>query len=93
MSRQKDPPRRSHLTLAASRLIVDHGRAPEESIRRWQDRLTPAWKRIGGRCHFNRPIELLIKRGGFNTARDNELACGLDAAMPASNSTVGCILE
>lgn len=46
-------------------LFVEHGRAPEESVRRWQDRLTPLWKRIGGGCHLNRPIRSLIESAGF----------------------------
>lgn len=47
-------------------LFVEHGRAPEEHIRTWQDRLTPAWKRIGGGCHLNRPIRPLIESAGFS---------------------------
>lgn len=46
-------------------LFVEHGRAPEENVRRWQDRLTPVWKRIGGGCHLNRPIRALIESAGF----------------------------
>jgi ubiquinone/menaquinone biosynthesis C-methylase UbiE len=46
-------------------LFVEHGLAPEEGVRRWQNRLTPAWKRIGGGCHLNRPIRDLIETAGF----------------------------
>jgi ubiquinone/menaquinone biosynthesis C-methylase UbiE len=46
-------------------LFVEHGRAPEPNVRWWQDRLTPAWKRIGGGCHLNRAIQSLIEDGGF----------------------------
>lgn len=46
-------------------LFVEHGQAPEPRVRKWQDRLTPAWKRIGGGCHLNRPIRELIERAGF----------------------------
>src|SRR5690606_17186330 len=46
-------------------LFVEHGLAPDESVRRWQNRLTPAWKRIGGGCHLNRPIRTLIDGAGF----------------------------
>ena len=47
-------------------LFVEHGRAPEEHVRKWQDRLTPAWKCIGGGCHLNRPIRQLIESAGFH---------------------------
>lgn len=47
-------------------LFVEHGRSPDESVRRWQDRLTPAWKRIGGGCHLNRAITELIEAAGFH---------------------------
>lgn len=46
-------------------LFVEHGLAPDASVRWWQDRLTPAWKRIGGGCHLNRPIRNLIETAGF----------------------------
>ena len=47
-------------------LFVEHGLAPEDSVRKWQDRLTPVWKRIGGGCHLNRPIPVLIETAGFD---------------------------
>ena len=46
-------------------LFSEHGRAPDEAVRRWQDRLTPTWKRIGGGCHLNRDIPELLRQGGF----------------------------
>lgn len=50
-------------------LFVEHGQSPEPSIRKWQDRLTPAWKYIGGGCHLNRPIRDLIEHAGFAIAQ------------------------
>jgi ubiquinone/menaquinone biosynthesis C-methylase UbiE len=46
-------------------LFVEHGRAPTDGVRRWQARLTPAWKRLAGGCHLDRPIPQLIKDAGF----------------------------
>jgi SAM-dependent methyltransferase len=46
-------------------IYCEHGRAPDESVRRWQDRLTPLWRRIGGGCHLNRDIPALLGAGGF----------------------------
>jgi ubiquinone/menaquinone biosynthesis C-methylase UbiE len=50
-------------------LFVEHGLAPDESVRRWQDRLTPMWKLITGGCHMNRPIRVLIEDAGFRCER------------------------
>jgi ubiquinone/menaquinone biosynthesis C-methylase UbiE len=50
-------------------LFVEHGLAPEESVRKWQDWLTPAWKRITGGCHLNRPIQTMIEGAGFHCDR------------------------
>jgi ubiquinone/menaquinone biosynthesis C-methylase UbiE len=50
-------------------LFVEHGRAPDPYVRWWQDRLTPAWKRIGGGCHLNRAIGTLIEGAGFQFER------------------------
>lgn len=49
-------------------LFVEHGQAPEEGVRKWQNLLTPAWKRIAGGCHLNRPIGTLIEDNGFAMA-------------------------
>jgi len=50
-------------------LFVEHGRSPDDNVRRWQDRLTPLWKRIGGGCHLNRAIDELIGGAGFRIER------------------------
>lgn len=50
-------------------LFVEHGRAPEPGVCRWQDWLTPVWKRISGGCHLNRPIRTLIDSNGFAMAQ------------------------
>jgi SAM-dependent methyltransferase len=50
-------------------LFAEHGRAPDESVQRWQDRLTPAWRCIAGGCHLNRPIRSMIEDAGFRVDR------------------------
>jgi len=50
-------------------LFSEHGRAPDASVARWQDRLTPVWRRIGGGCHLNRDIPALLRQGGFSIDR------------------------
>jgi ubiquinone/menaquinone biosynthesis C-methylase UbiE len=46
-------------------IFVEHGRSPDSGVAAWQDRLTPAWKLIGGGCHLNRKIDELIAGAGF----------------------------
>lgn len=45
--------------------FVEHGRAADARTARWQDRLTPAWGKVAGGCHLNRPIFDLIARSGL----------------------------
>ena len=45
--------------------FLEHGKAPTESVRRWQRRLHPVHSRIAGGCHLDRPIDDLITRSGL----------------------------
>ncbi len=45
--------------------FVEHGLAPDESVRRWQHRLEPVQKRVFGGCHLTRPIVQLVTDAGF----------------------------
>jgi ubiquinone/menaquinone biosynthesis C-methylase UbiE len=47
-------------------LFVEHGQSPDASVKKWQDRLTPLWKRIAGGCRLNRPISGLLEQAGFH---------------------------
>jgi ubiquinone/menaquinone biosynthesis C-methylase UbiE len=47
-------------------IFMEHGRAPDRGVAIWQDRLNPAWKRIGGGCNLNRKIDELIASAGFH---------------------------
>lgn len=48
-----------------SLVFCEHGLAPDESVRRWQNGLNPLWTRVAGGCNLNRPISTLIKQAGF----------------------------
>jgi len=50
-------------------LFVEHGRSPDPDVSRWQDRLTPLWRRFAGGCHLNRPMRLLVEEAGFRLER------------------------
>jgi ubiquinone/menaquinone biosynthesis C-methylase UbiE len=47
-------------------VFVEHGRAPDPSVRRWQDRITPIWRRCAGGCHLNRDVPALLASAGFD---------------------------
>lgn len=46
-------------------LFLEHGQSPDVGVHKWQDRITPTWKKIAGGCHLNRPISELIRQAGF----------------------------
>jgi ubiquinone/menaquinone biosynthesis C-methylase UbiE len=50
-------------------LFVEHGRAPEPGVARWQNRLDPLWSRFAGGCHLNWKIDDLISGSGFRIDR------------------------
>jgi ubiquinone/menaquinone biosynthesis C-methylase UbiE len=50
-------------------VFIEHGRGPESGVQRWQDHLTPMWRRMAGGCHMNRRIDDLIVGAGFHVVR------------------------
>jgi ubiquinone/menaquinone biosynthesis C-methylase UbiE len=46
-------------------LYCEHGRAPDASVRRWQERLQPLWGAVAGGCHLGRDIPALLLAAGF----------------------------
>jgi len=46
-------------------IFIEHGRAADPRIARWQHRIDPIWKQIAGGCHLSRPVEDLIENAGF----------------------------
>jgi SAM-dependent methyltransferase len=46
-------------------VFCEHGTAPDKAVRRWQNRLNPIWKRLGGGCNLNLPIPSLLEQAGF----------------------------
>lgn len=45
--------------------FVEHGAAPDDNVRAWQDRLTPIQRRVADGCHLNRDIGGLVSGAGF----------------------------
>ena len=54
-------------------LYCEHGKAPDNSVQRWQERLNPTWKRFAGGCNMNRDIPELLGRAGFSIVDDNRM--------------------
>ena len=49
--------------------FIEHGRAPDSGVRRWQNRLNPLQNRIAGGCHLNRDIAGLVEAGGLHITK------------------------
>ena len=49
-------------------LFLEHGGAPDAHIQKWQRRIEPLWKRIGGGCHLTRPVTSAYDKAGFKIA-------------------------
>jgi len=46
-------------------IFCEHGEAPDDSVKRWQERLDPMWGKIAGGCHLGRAVPQLIGDAGF----------------------------
>ena len=46
-------------------LLIEHGRAPDTGVAKWQDRLAPVFRGLAG-CNPNRPIDHLLEDAGFD---------------------------
>lgn len=46
-------------------LFLEHGRAPDADVAKWQDRIEPVWKHLAGGCHLTRPISSAFANAGF----------------------------
>lgn len=47
-------------------LFSEHGKAPDEAVLKWQNRINPLWMKMAGGCHLNRDIPKLLREGGFD---------------------------
>lgn len=52
--------------------FIEHGRAPDPGVAKWQRRIEPVWKPIGGGCHLTRKADELIRGAGFRIIELNE---------------------
>lgn len=66
-------------------LFLEHGRAPDASVQKWQRRIEPIWKRIGGNCHLTRAISGAYEGAGFTVSNADK------GYMPKTPRAVGWI--
>lgn len=48
--------------------FCEHGKAPDDSVEKWQNRINPVWTKLAGGCNLNRDIPALISGNGFDIA-------------------------
>ncbi|WP_026942281.1 class I SAM-dependent methyltransferase [Hellea balneolensis] len=41
-------------------LFSEHGKAPDDAVNKWQNRIDPLWKKLAGGCHSGRDIPALF---------------------------------
>ena len=46
-------------------LFIEHGLSEDPQVARWQRRVTPLHRRVSCGCHLDRPIDQLLRKGGF----------------------------
>jgi len=76
------------LKPAGTLIFVEHGLSPDAAVQKWQNRLTPIWRRVAGGCHLNRRIDEVIRSAGFTT---QELRTGyVPGPKPLTYMYEGC---
>jgi ubiquinone/menaquinone biosynthesis C-methylase UbiE len=53
------------LKPTGSLIFCEHGKAPDASVRQWQDRINGVWGKFAGGCNLNRDIPALIADAGM----------------------------
>ena len=54
-------------------IFCEHGEAPDQNIRKWQNRINPLWGKLAGGCNINRKIPSLIQESGFDIIEMEEM--------------------
>ena len=54
-------------------IFCEHGEAPDQNIRKWQNRINPFWGKLAGGCNINRKIPSLIQDSGFDIIELEEM--------------------
>lgn len=54
-------------------LFCEHGIAPDAGVRKWQNRINPAWRKVAGGCNLNRDIPTILETSGFQVVDDQRM--------------------
>ncbi|MDX1507659.1 MAG: class I SAM-dependent methyltransferase [Woeseiaceae bacterium] len=54
-------------------IYCEHGKAPDDNVERWQNRLNDGWARFAGGCNMNRDIPSMVEAGGFEITLDERM--------------------
>ena len=54
-------------------IFCEHGEAPDQNIRKGQNRINPFWGKLAGGCNINRKIPSLIQDSGFDIIEMEEM--------------------
>ncbi|MCB1692498.1 MAG: class I SAM-dependent methyltransferase [Pseudomonadales bacterium] len=46
-------------------IFAEHGQAPEPHVVKWQNRINPVWRHVGGGCNLNRRPDETMTQTGF----------------------------
>lgn len=49
--------------------FLEHGRSPDDGVRRWQRRFEPVQRRVAGGCHLTRDVVAMVTEAGFTIER------------------------
>jgi len=49
--------------------FLEHGRSPDDGVRRWQRRFEPVQRRVAGGCHLTRDVLAMVTEAGFTVER------------------------
>jgi len=54
-------------------IFCEHGLAPDPEVRKWQERIEPIWKPIGGGCHLTRSVPDMLNVAGFEIVEMDQM--------------------
>ena len=54
-------------------LIIEHVKAPDAKVIKFQNKLEPFWKIIAGGCHLTRDTNRILEETGFNISSIEEM--------------------